>query len=207
MLTHIWPPGLRVLCVSGVPTEPSPTLEFHHLHPRDRFWELLELGGITKGRLITREERKAMAEGHARGNITDPVRQLFLEKKTNQLLRIGVGITYLNPRSGIETEKDRAAVPTPEEISAFLAKAGATPPGCFAFVMDGAMFRDIWRPRFPEATETPGKQSFTIAGAQVWLMGSSQAALKGDALLAQEDQFFALGEYLMTLGGEGSASF
>ena len=199
MFKEIWITGLRAVFVGTCATEPSPTLAFHHLHPRDRFWELLELGGITKGRIITKEERKAMADGHARGNITDPVRQLFLEKKTNQLLRCGVGIAYLNPRPGIDSEKDRAAVPTPADITRFLANAGGAPPRCFAFVMDGVLFREVWSPHVAGATGVAGKQPFTIAGAPVWLMGSSQATLKGDALLAQEDQFVALGEFLQTL--------
>ena len=61
-------------------TEPSPTLEFHHLHPRDRFWELLDLAGITKGRLITKDERKAMAEGDAPwGVVLDAVEGVVAE--------------------------------------------------------------------------------------------------------------------------------
>ncbi len=202
MFDEIWPHGLRVLFVGAVATEPSPTLEFHHLHPRDRFWELLDLGGITKGRVITKEERKAMADGHARGNITDPVRQIFLEKKRNQLVRLGIGITYLNRSPGIGTEKDKAALPAAEDLTRFVARAEATAPRCFAFVMDNAMFKELWRPRCADATDVLGKQPFTIAGVPVWLMGSAQAVLKGDALLAQEDQFFALGEYLGSLADD-----
>ena len=199
MLEPIWEPGLRALFVGAVATEPSPTLEFHHLHPRDRFWELLDLGGITKGRIISKEERKAMAEGHARGTITDPVRQIFLEKKTNQLLRLGVGIAYMNPRTGIDTEKDKTACPTPAEFEHFLARVQATPPRCLVFVIEGTMFVDLFSARYPGVSSVPGKQAFTIAGAGVWFMGSSQASLKGDALLAQEDQFLNLGDELASM--------
>jgi hypothetical protein len=199
MLEPIWEPGLRVLFVSAVATEPSPTLGFHYLHPRDRFWELLDLGGITKGRIISKEERKAMAEGHARGNITDPVRQIFLQKKTNQLLRIGVGIAYLTSGAGIDSEKDKAACPTSADIHQFLAQCKAIPPQCLAFVMDGSMFVDVFSPHFPDASPVPGKQPFNIAGIPVWLMGSSRSNLKGEALLAQEDLFLTLGEDLQAL--------
>jgi hypothetical protein len=142
-----------------------------------------------------------MAEGHLRGNITDPVRQIFLEKKTNQLLRAGVGIAYLNPRAGIDTEKDKAARPTPAELEDFIGRVKSSPPRHVAFVMDGAMFVDVFTEAFPAVSPVHGKQAFSIAGAQVWLMGSSQSALKGDALLAQEDQFLVLGEEIEALPG------
>jgi hypothetical protein len=67
--------------------------------------------------------------------------------------------------------------------------------------MDGARFVDVVTEAFPAVSPVHGKQAFSIAGAQVWLMGSSQSALKGDALLAQEDQFLVLGEEIEALPG------
>ena len=94
MLPEIWEQGMTLVFVGVAVTEPSDTLGFYHLHPRDRFWEMLELGGITS------QERKALAEGHAQGSLSDPVRSMFIEKKTSQLVRIGIGLTDVNRRVG-----------------------------------------------------------------------------------------------------------
>lgn len=206
MLEDIWPADLSVLFVGLVATEPSPTLGFHHLHPRDRFWELLELSSISAGRVISKEERKAMAEGHARGSITDPVRQIFLQKKTSQLVRQGIGLTYLSPASGCTTEKEKNARPTGDDVRRFLEGCAVRPPRMIGFVLDGPAFEEILRPLFPALTSVPGQQKFTIGSSEVWLLGSTQVALKGEALLAQEDLFFACGERRATLRTGGSAS-
>jgi G:T/U-mismatch repair DNA glycosylase len=199
MLTEIWEQETLALFVSVVPIEPSPTLEFHHLHPRDRFWELLELGSITPARVISKEERKAMAEGHARGNITDPVRQIFLQKKTSQILRAGIGITYLRSVAGVDTEKHKDARPSQDDVRLFLDRCRSHPVKILGFVMDAGMFAELFAGTWPGAGDAGGKQGFTIHGAEVWLMGSSQAALKGEALLAQEDLYLAFGERLDAL--------
>ncbi len=206
MLEEIWPAELHVLFVGLVATEPSPTLGFHHLHPRDRFWELLEISSISGARVISKEERKAMAEGHARGNITDPVRQIFLEKKTSQLVRQGIGMTYLHAGDACDTEKDKNARPADAEVRTFLDACSKRPPRVIGFHIEPPLFGELFRGLVPATSSTPGKQDFTIGSSEVWLLGSTQAALKGDALLAQEDLFFALGERLSELRGGGGAS-
>jgi G:T/U-mismatch repair DNA glycosylase len=199
MLTAIWEQETLALFVSMVPTEPSPTLEFHHLHPRDRFWELLELGSITPSRIISKEERKAMAEGHARGNITDPVRQIFLEKKTSQIRRSGIGIAYLKYVAGVDSEKHKDARPAPEEVRTFLDRCKDSPVRVICFLMDPTMFTDLFKDAHPGAGDASGKQGFAIHGAEIWLLGSPQAGLKGEGLLAQEDLFLAVGERIEEL--------
>lgn len=204
MLEDIWPSDLHVLFTGLVATEPSQTLGFHHLHPRDRFWELLEMSSISSARVITKEERKAMAEGHARGNITDPVRQIFLQKKTSQLVRQGIGMTYLHPAAGCDNEKDKNARPTGAELRTFLDACAARPPRVIGLHIEAQVFTDLFQGIAPAASPVPGKQDFTIGSSEVWLLGSTQSALKGDALLAQEDLFFALGERLTELRGGGA---
>lgn len=201
MLTDIWEQETLALFVSAVPIEPSPTLGFHHLHPRDRFWELLELGSLTPTRIISKDERKAMAEGHARGNITDPVRQIFLQKKSSQILRAGIGIAYLKSATGIDSEKHKDALPSSEDVRTFLERCKVSPVKLLGFVMDAGVFAELFRETHPGAGRAPGRQEFTIHGAGVWLLGSSQSSLKGEALLAQEDLFLAFGEELEVIRG------
>ena len=114
MLPEIWEPELTVVFVGTAVTEPSDTLGFYHLHPRDRFWELLEVNSITPTRIISKQERKAMADGQANGSVSDPVRSMFIQKRTSQLLRLGIGLTDLNRRVVAFNDKDKAARPTPE---------------------------------------------------------------------------------------------
>ena len=64
MIKEIWEPDMMAVFVSTAVLELSETLGFSHLHPKDRLWELLELGGITPTRVITSQERKALADGH-----------------------------------------------------------------------------------------------------------------------------------------------
>jgi G:T/U-mismatch repair DNA glycosylase len=44
MLPEILKPDLTVIFVGAAVTELSETLGFYHLHPKDRFWELLAIG-------------------------------------------------------------------------------------------------------------------------------------------------------------------
>jgi hypothetical protein len=106
MINEVWEPDMTAVFVSPAVLELSETLGFSHLHPRDRFWELLETAEITPKRVITSQERKALADGHAEGSLSDPVRLMFIEKKTSQLLRLGIGLAELNRREVAAGEKD-----------------------------------------------------------------------------------------------------
>jgi len=202
MLREIWEPDLPVVFVGTAVDELSDTLGFYHLHPRNRFWELLEIGGITPTRIITPSERKALADGHARGSLSDPVRSMFIQKKTSQLLRLGMGLTDLNRRVIAVDDKDKAARPTEEDIQQFIARVPRLNSRVLAFVTKPDLFVELFTSRYPGVTATVGFQSFRIGNAEVWLLGSPGGLLRGEALTKQEDAFLALGERILALKEE-----
>jgi G:T/U-mismatch repair DNA glycosylase len=199
MLPEIWEPELTAVFVGMAIDEPSDKLGFHHLHARDRFWEALELGGITPTRMITPQERKALSEGQARGNLSDPIRVMFIQKKTSHLLRAGVGITVLNRRVVASDEKDKTALPTDEDLRELFKKVEALKPKILAFVINPDTFLDLFKSNYPVVSGTIGAQAFAIGGSEVWLLGSTIKVLRGEALTAQEDAFFELGERMSAL--------
>jgi G:T/U-mismatch repair DNA glycosylase len=190
---------MNLVLVGSAAVEPSDSLGFYHLHPRDRFWDMLEIGGVTPGRIISKPERKALAEGHARGNLSDPIRAMFVQKKTSQLIRLGIGITDLNRRVVIAAEKDKAARPTEDDIAGFVSRVAKLSPRILAFATLPEIFVFAFRSRFPAVTEAIGLQAFQIGTSEVWLLGSTITVLRGETLAAQEDAFFALGEKFATL--------
>ncbi len=200
MLQDIWEPGLKAVFIGTAVDEQSDILGFYHLHPRDRFWDLMELGGITPKQFITPAERKALREGHARGSLSDPVRLIFIQKKTARLLELGIGLTVLNRRTIVRDEKDKAARPTEEDMQELLGKAAKLSPAILAFAVDSELFLDAFRSRHPEASAALGPQKFTAGNAEVWLLGSPGTRFRGEALTQQEDAFFALGERLSASG-------
>jgi G:T/U-mismatch repair DNA glycosylase len=202
MLPEIWEPEMKVVFVGTVVLEPSDSIGFHHLHPRDRFWELLALGGITPQRIITAQERRALSEGHARGNVSDPVRSMFLQKKTSQLLKLRIGITQLNRRVVVANEKDKSARPSPDDIQQFVTRVEELNPGILAFTTDADLFVGSFKTRYPGVSDTLGAQSFKIGTSDVWLLGSTTKMLRGEALTKQEDLFFELGETISALRRE-----
>jgi G:T/U-mismatch repair DNA glycosylase len=202
MLPEIWEPGLVVVFVGTAVAEVSDTLGFYHLHSRNRFWELLEIGGITPTRIITPQERKALADGHASGSLSDPVRSIFTQKKTSQLLRLGIGLTDLNRRVLASSDKDKSARPTQEDIQKFIVKDEKLNPRVLAFVTSPEIFVEVFKSRYPGACRTLGVQPFTIGNSEVWLLGSPSGLVRGEALSRQEDAFFALGERISALKGE-----
>jgi G:T/U-mismatch repair DNA glycosylase len=204
MLPEIWKPKLTVVFVEAAVAEVSDTLGFHHLHPRDRFWELLELGGITPGRIISSQEREALAEGHANGSVSDALRVVFTEKKTSQLLRLGIGLTDVNRRVTAAKDKDKSARPTQADVDQFILKSEKLQPTILAFVMSPEIFVDVLKTRFPGANGALGPQPFTIGDSEVWFLGSTSGLARGEALTNQEDAFFALGERILALR-EGAA--
>lgn len=199
MLSDIWESGSTVVFVQSAVTELSERLGFYHLHPKDRFWELLVVGGITPKYIITTSERKALSDGQRNGSLSDPVRGMFTQKKTDQLVRLGIGLTALNRRVIAVDEKDRSAKPTPDDIAAFVEKVGKLTPKVLAFVTTIEMFVDLFKDRSPGLTDSFGPKSFKIVGAEVWLLGATTAVLRGAGLTSQEDAFFALGERIQAL--------
>jgi G:T/U-mismatch repair DNA glycosylase len=199
MLPEIWEPKMNVLFAGIAAVEPSEALGFYHLHPRDRFWELLEINGITPVQILSKAERKALAEGHARGNLSEPIRAMFVLKKTSQLVRLGIGITDLNRRVVVAAEKDRTAQPDEDDMAEFIARVEKLAPAILAFVMVPESFVGAFKNRFPAASTAIGLQTFRICSSEVWLLGSTIMVLRGEALKTQEDAFFELGERLGSL--------
>jgi TDG/mug DNA glycosylase family protein len=202
MLPEIWEPELTVVFVGTAVAEVSDTLGFYHLHPRNRFWGLLEIGGITPTRIITPQESKALMEGHANGSLSDPVRSIFIQKKTSQLLQLGIGLTDLNRRVLASGDKDKSARPTQEDIEHFIAKDEKLNPKVVAFVISPEIFVELFKGRYPGACGTLGVQPFRIGNSEVWLLGATSGLVRGEALSRQEDAFFALGERISVLKGE-----
>jgi len=202
MLPEIWESHLTVVFVGTAVAEPSETLGFYHLHARDRFWELLELGGITPSRIIAAQERKALTDGHTNGSLSDPVRSIFTQKKTSQLLRLGIGLTDLNRRVVATSDKDKSARPNEEDIVQFIAKGEKLSPKILAFVTSPETFVELFKSRYAGACDTLGLQPFRIGNAEAWLLGSPSTSFRGEALTRQEDAFFALGERISILKQE-----
>ena len=198
-LPEIWEPGVNAVFVSAVVDEQSHTFGFHHLHPRDRFWELLEISSITPARIISAGERKALADGHAKGNVSEPVRAIFIQKKTSQMLRAGVGVTALNRRIVAKNEKDGAAQPTADDVDEFIARTEELAPRVVGFVTLPEVFVTLFKKRYPSVQPHSGVQPFRIGSTEVWLLGSTVSSLRGEALLKQEDVFLSLGEHIQTL--------
>jgi G:T/U-mismatch repair DNA glycosylase len=199
MLREIWETDLKVLFVGTAVDGTSDKLGFYHLHPRDRFWESIELGGITPQRIITASERKALEDGEKQGSVSDPIRQMFIEKKVSQLRKLGIGLTDLNRRIISSGDKDKLAWPTEEDIEEFIGKVAELKPKIVAFEMNADLFVGLFKSRYPGVTPTLGLQSFKIADAEVWLLGSTATKPRGEALTQQEDAFFALGERMEAL--------
>ncbi len=204
MLPEIIRPDLTVIFVGAAVTELSESLGFYHLHPKDRFWELLAIGSITPKYVITAQERKALADGHKSGSLSDPVRQMFTQKRADQLLNLGIGLTDLNRRTIAADEKDKAAKPNEDDVRAFIARVAPLNPRILAFVMREEDFVGTFKKPFPVVTDTLGPQAFKIGSPEVWLLGSTTAALRGESLLKQEDAFFALGERIPAVRGGNS---
>lgn len=199
MIPDIWEPDTIVVFAGAAVDAVSESLGFYPLHPRNRLWELLELGGITPARIITAAERKALIEGHERGNVADPVRALFMQKKTSQLIRLGIGITTLNRRTVASNENDKAAKPDAGDVESFLERAAANRTKILALAMVPDLFVALFKGRCPDVTPVPGPQPCRLGEAEVWLLGSPVAMLRGEALTAQEDAFVALGERLASI--------
>jgi G:T/U-mismatch repair DNA glycosylase len=129
---------------------------------------------------------------------------MFIQKKTSQLLRLGLGLTDLNRRGVAIDDKDKAARPTEEDIQQFIARVPVLNSKVLAFVIRPVLFVELFASRYPGVTATLGLQSFRIGNAEVWLLGSPGGLLRGEALTKQEDAFLALGERIAALKEESA---
>jgi G:T/U-mismatch repair DNA glycosylase len=129
---------------------------------------------------------------------------MFTQKKTSQLLRLGIGLTDLNRRVIASGDKDKAARPTKEDIQQFVGRAVKLNSKVLAFVTNADLFVELFKLRYPGVTGTLGLQSFKIGYAEVWFLGSPAGMLRGEVLTKQEDAFFALGERISALKEESA---
>ena len=146
-----------------------------------------------------RENEKLSREGHVKGNVSEPVRAIFIQKKTSQVLRAGVGVTALNRRIVAKNEKDGTAQPTADDVEEFIARTEECAPKVVGCVIMPEVFVTLFKQRYPSVQPTSGVQPFRIGSTEVWLLGSTVASLRGEALLKQEDVFLSLGERIQAL--------
>jgi G:T/U-mismatch repair DNA glycosylase len=185
MLPEILNRNMRVLFVGTAVSKVSDELGFYHLGPNSKFWWLLEYAGLTKGSLVTPQERKLMLDTFKTNALNDTYRRLFFEKKERVLVEGALGLTDLNRRKAAGSDDEAGAKPTPEDVRKFVAKVAKFRPAVVAFVTGPDVFEECFKPLYPAATRMRGKQGFTIEGAEVWLLGSTSARVKDSDAVEQ----------------------
>jgi G:T/U-mismatch repair DNA glycosylase len=178
MLPEILNRNMRVLFVGTTVSKVSDELGFYYLGPNNKFWWLLEYAGLTKGSLVTPQERKLMLDTFKTNALNDTYRLLFFEKKERALVERGFGLTDLNRRKVSGSDDEAGAKPTPEDIRKFIAKVAKYKPAVIAFVTGLDVFEECFKPLYPAAGRTRGKQAFTIEGSEVWLLGSTSGRVR-----------------------------
>lgn len=185
MLPEILNRNMRVLFAGTTVSKASDELGFYYLGANNKFWWLLEYAGLTKGPVVTPLERKLMYDTFKTNALNDTYRRLFFEKKERVLVERRFGLTDLNRRVVVSSDDDPAAKPTQEDIRKFVAKVEKFKPAVVAFVAGLDLFEECFRPLYPAASRKRGKQEFTIAGSEVWLLGSTSGRVKDQDALEQ----------------------
>jgi G:T/U-mismatch repair DNA glycosylase len=194
MLQEILGSNLKVVFVGTALAHFAEDIGFYYMHPKDRFWELLEYAGIIDARTFPKKELKALRDTHAAGRLNESLRLGFFWRKEAQLLKLGIGLTDLNRREPVIDEEDPAAVPTNEDIKQFVKKMQKLKPRLIAFITDFDIFEQSFRALYPQATKNRGRQEFMIGDADVWLMGTTSGRPRSDA--EREQVFEDLAERL-----------
>ncbi len=185
MLSEILTHDLNVVFVGTTIGETSDDLGFYYLGQNNKFWFLLEYAGLTPTAVITPSERKVLVNAKKDGVLDDMYRQLYFEKKENQLLKQGIGLTDLNRRVVVSSDDDPSAAPTPEDVKKFVRKVEKFKPKIVAFVTGMDIFEKSMSPLFPPANRQRGKQEFLIGESEVWLLGSTSGRVKDTDALEQ----------------------
>jgi G:T/U-mismatch repair DNA glycosylase len=185
MLPEILNRNMRVLFVGTTVSKVSDELGFYYLGPGNKFWWLLEYAGLTKGSLVTQQERTLMLDTFKTHALNDTYRRLFFEKKERVLVERGFGLTDLNRRKVAGSDDEPGARPTPEDVRKFIAKVAKFKPAVVAFVTGLEIFEECFKPVYPAASRTRGKQEFTIEGSEVWLLGSTSGRVKDTDAIEQ----------------------
>ena len=82
----------------------------------------------------------------------------------------------------------------------------ALKPGAVGVLVDPVLFADLFKSHSPNVAGTLGLQPFRMHGSEIWLLGSTTKVLRGEALAAQEDAFFALGERIGAGGSDAGGT-
>lgn len=202
MLQEILVQNLRVLFVGTAVTQMSDELGFYHLGPNNQFWYLLEYGGLTPMSVITPSERKILMNAKKDRVLDDMYKNLFFEKKEGILLKHHIGVTDLNRRRVVNKEDDSVAEPTTDDLQKFIRKVEKYRPRITAFITKPDIFEKCFKPLYPAANRTAGKQEFLIDTSEVWLMGSTN--VRGKDTDALEQIFEDLAEHLKGLEKVGA---
>jgi len=201
MLKEILNQNLRVVFVGTAIAETSDELGFYYLGPNNRFWSLLEYGGITPTSVVSPSDRKALVGAKQTGILDDLYKQFFFEKKESILLKHRIGLTDLNRRLVISKEDDPSAKPTTDDVQKFVKKMQKFRPKIIAFVTNMDTFEDSFKSLYPTVNRQRGKQDFVLDTSEVWLLGNTSGRAKEtDAL---EQVFADLGERLKALEKDG----
>ncbi len=173
MIAEVLERNLNAILVSTAITQISDGLGFYHLEPRNQIWFLLEYSGITPTPIFTEAERKLLLNAKEDNVLNDMYRQLYFEKKESALLKHRLGMTALNRRRLVKNEDDPDALPTSDDILQFSKKIEKYKPRLTVALMKPELFEKCFKPIYPAALRTKGKQAFLIGESEVWLAGST----------------------------------
>ena len=178
MISDILESKLNLFIVGTALTAESDSLGFYNLDTRDRIWYLLEYGGLTPTPIFTPAERKVLVNAKHGNVLNDMYKQLYFEKKQSALLKKRIGMTVLNRRRIAKDEEDPDAIPTEKDIKQFITKVTKFKPLVLAFITPVEIFENCFKPLYPLANRTRGKQEFTIGDSEVWLVGNTLGKTK-----------------------------
>ncbi len=185
MLPEILTRNQRVLFVGSTVSETSSELGFYYLGPNNRFWGLLEYAGITPASVVTPRERRILVDTFKTHALSEMYKKLFFEKKEAELAKYRIGLTDLNRRRAFSSDDEPGAKPTADDVTRFIRKVEKYEPRIVAFVTGLELFESSFKPLYPSANRSRGKQEFTIGGSEVWLLGSPGGRVKDTGALEQ----------------------
>jgi len=178
MIPDILESNLNLVIVSTALTQESDGLGFYHLGTKDRIWYLMEYGGLTPTPIFTPAERKVLVNAKKGNVLNDMYKQLYFEKKQSALLKRRIGMMNLNRRRLARDDEDPDAMPTEKDIKQFINKVTKFKPHVLAFITPVEVFEQCFKPLYPSANRTRGRQDFPIGSSEVWLVGNTLGKTK-----------------------------
>jgi len=178
MIPEILEANLNLVIVGTALTKESDDLGFYHLGSKDRIWYLMEYGGLTPTPIFTPPERKVLVNAKHGNVLNDMYKQLYFEKKQSALLKRRIGMMLLNRRRVAKDDEDPDAIPIDKDIKQFISKVTKFKPRLLAFITPVEIFENCFKPLYPSANRTRGKQDFMIGTSEVWLVGNTLGKTK-----------------------------